>query len=292
MLPWLLCGILFAVILFLILKIRAMQKSMDEICDSVMTHLSGDTNRLVTVSSGDRYVRRLAEQISVQLELLRKQRRQYLNGDRELKETVTSISHDLRTPLTAICGYLDLLEKQENSEAVCRYLSCIENRVEALKSLTEELFRYSVILSTDQELSLEPLSLRAAIEESLAAFYGAFCERGIKPQISLPDAPVMRDLNRAAIARVFGNILGNALKYSDGDLSVTLTENGEVLFSNTASALDNVSVGRLFDRFFSVEAARYSTGLGLSIAKTLTEQMGGTITAEYEDAVLTIRIQF
>lgn len=286
------CAVLAVVVAVLAIKLRAMQKSMDEICESVETHLSTDTNRLVTVSSGDRHVRRLADEISVQLALLRKQRRRYLNGDRELKEAVTNISHDLRTPLTAICGYLDLLEQQEKNEAVTRYLACIGDRVEALKALTEEMFRYSVILSADEEMTLEPISLCGAVEESIAAFYGALCERGIEPAITLPDTPVVRSLNSAALSRVFGNILGNALKYSDGDLTVMLTEDGELSFSNTARSLDAVSVGRLFDRFFSVGAARSSTGLGLSIAKTLVEQMGGVITAEYNAPVLTVRIRF
>ena len=169
------CIILGVAVLVLLIKIYAMQKSMDEICESVKTHLSSDTNRLVTVSTDDRHVRRLAEEISTELSVLRRQRQRYLNGDRELKEAVTNISHDLRTPLTAICGYLDLLERQDKNEAVTRYLACIGDRVEVLKALTEELFRYSVILSTEGEMTLEPISLCGAIEESIAAFYGALC---------------------------------------------------------------------------------------------------------------------
>lgn len=95
-----------------------------------------------------------------------------------------------------------------------------------------------------------------------------------------------------ALRRVFGNILNNAVKYSDGDLQVTLTADGAVTFSNHASGLDQVQTERLFDRFYTVETARGSTGLGLSIAKLLTEEMGGVITATYEDGQLRIRVAF
>lgn len=225
------------------------------------------------------------------LRLLRKQRHKYLNGDQELKEAVTNISHDLRTPLTAICGYMELLQKEEKSENAVRYLSLIENRVDAMKQLTEELFRYSVILSTE-EMALETVHINGVLEESIAAFYGALTSRGIQPQIHMCEGRVERKLNRKALARVFSNILNNALKYSDGDLEIALHHDGEILFFNTASGLNEVQVGKLFDRFFTVEAARNSNGLGLAISKALVEQMGGLICAEWTAAKQYIRIRF
>lgn len=291
MLPWVLCGVLAAAVLVLAVKILLLQKSMDEIREQLGERLSQDTNNLLFLSTRDRHARHLAAELNGQLRLLRKQRRQYQTGDRELKEAVTNISHDLRTPLTAICGYLDLLEQEDKSEAVTRYLAFIENRVQAMKQLTEELFRYSVILSTE-DLEMEEVCLNAALEESLAGFYAALTERGITPTVQMPEERVVRRLNQAALSRVFGNILSNALKYSDGDLDVALLDGGEVIFTNAASRLDEVQVGRLFDRFFSVEAARDSTGLGLAIAKTLVERMGGTIAAGYCAGRLMIRICF
>ena len=136
------------------------------------------------------------------------------------------------------------------------------------------------------------MDLKAALEESLAAFYTALTERGITPNVRLPEEKVIRLLDRAALLRVFSNLLQNAVKYSDGDLNIILTAAGEIEFSNSAAALNNVEVGRLFDRFYTVEAARNSTGLGLAIARTLIEQMHGTISASYEDSILFIHILF
>ena len=106
----------------------------------------------------------------------------------------------------------------------------------------------------------------------------------------MPEEKIVRSLDAAALRRIFDNILSNAVKYSDGVLTVVLTPDGTVTFSNRASALSRVEAARLFDRFYTVETARNSTGLGLSIAKLLTEKMGGTITAEYKNERLYIRI--
>ena len=291
MLPWLICAVLAVAVAVLAIKIRIMQKSMDEICACLAEHLSSDTNRLISVSSGDKYVRRLAGEISRQLAELRRQRLKYIGGDRELKEAVTNISHDLRTPLTAICGYIDLLESEEMTENTKRYLAQIKGRTEALKSLTEELFRYSVVSSVS-EMNYENVNVGKALEEALLSFYGAFGQKNIPPQISLPEDAVVRTLDAAALSRVFENIIGNALKYSDGDFYVTMEKTGVITFSNTSSALSSVDVGKLFDRFFTVDSARKTTGLGLSIAKLLTERMGGAISAEYKESKISIVISF
>ena len=290
-LPLICIGILLLIIFMLLAKVFFLHKSAQEISNSFRDRLVADTNTLIDISSHDPYMRRLAADINTQLRLLRQQRHKYLSGDRELKDAVTNISHDLRTPLTAICGYMDLLQKEETNENVSRYLSLIENRVDAMKQLTEELFRYSVILSA-RELTMEAVCVNGVLEESIAAFYGALTSRGVQPEICITESRVERQLNREALGRIFGNILNNALKYSDGDLSITLRESGEIIFSNTASGLNEVQVGKLFDRFFTVEAARNSNGLGLSISKTLVEQMGGTIQAKLRGSRLYICIHF
>lgn len=284
-------GILLLIIFVLCAKVYFLRRSAEEIADAFQDRLTADTNTLIDISSRDRYMRKLASEINVQLRLLRKERHRYQQGDQELKEAVTNISHDLRTPLTAICGYLDLLEREEKSEAVERYLSQIGNRTEALKSLTKELFRYSVVTST-QDLKLERLDMVRALEESLLSFYGVMQEKGIQPEIQFPEEPIYRELDAGSLNRIFSNIISNALKYSDGDFSVTMANDGSITFSNTAKELNAVTVGRLFDRFYTVDAGRNSTGLGLSIAKLLTERMGGSIEAEYQDTQLHICIFF
>lgn len=246
-----------------------------------------ETNTLLSLPCRDRELRRLASALNQELRALRQERLRYQQGDKELKEAVVNISHDLRTPLTAISGYLQLLQGQDLPPDTRRYLEQIGGRTQAMKRLTEEMFRYSVVVS-EENLAREPVDLRRAVEEALLSFYGALEGRGIEPQVRLPETPVIRQLDPAAVNRVLGNILTNALKYSAGDLEVTLEESGRLTFSNAAPGLDPVAAGRLFDRFYTVEAARNSTGLGLSIAKELTQRMGGSIGAELHGGTLTV----
>ena len=291
MLPWILCCIFAAVTIALTIKIQIMRKSMDEICSCLFDHISQDTNRLITVSSNDKHVRRLASEISKHLSKLRHMRQQYINGDSKLKEAVTNISHDLRTPLTAICGYLELLESEELTENAKRYISHISNRTMVLKTLTDEFFKYSIISSVS-DLNYENVNISRVLEDTLISFYGAFKQKNITPQISIQSSDIVCFTDRSALSRIFENIVSNSVKYSDGDFSVTMTNTAKITFSNTSSELSPVDVGRLFDRFYTVDSAQKSTGLGLSIAKLLTERMGGTISADYNEKTLYITISF
>ena len=187
---------------------------------------------------------------------------------------------------------MQLLEREALPEQAARYLSFIGERVQALRQLTEELFRYSVVLSTADELHIEEVCLNGALEEAVAAFYAALTGRGIVPVIEMPDRRVVRRLDRRALGRIFSNILSNAIKYSGGDLRLALQEDGTLLFENTAASLDEVQVGRLFDRFFSVETAQESTGLGLAIARALAERMGGAASASYHSGKLCVQVSF
>ena len=117
-------------------------------------------------------------------------------------------------------------------------------------------------------------------------------EQGISPEIDIPEEPVMRKLDQGALQRVFANILSNAAKYSEGDLKISLDRNGCITFKNRASHLSEVEAGKLFDRFYTVENAKGSTGLGLSIARLLTEKSGGSITAFWKDGYLVILLCF
>ena len=287
---WVLAAGLALVALGLGIKVALLRHGIKGLRRDLVERRGQDTNTLLSLPCRDRELRRLASALNQELRALRQERLRYQQGDKELKEAVVNISHDLRTPLTAISGYLQLLQGQDLPPDTRRYLEQIGGRTQAMKRLTEELFRYSVVVS-EENLAREPVDLRRAVEEALLSFYGALEGRGIEPQVRLPETPVIRQLDPAAVNRVLGNILTNALKYSAGDLEVTLEESGRLTFSNAAPGLDPVAAGRLFDRFYTVEAARNSTGLGLSIAKELTQRMGGEMGAELHGGTLTVWLE-
>lgn len=286
----------------LIIKLYLLQKGLKEIDSCLEDILSKDTNGQITLSSRSRHIRFLASRLNSQLKQFREKQLKYNSGDKELKEAVTNISHDLRTPLTAINGYLELLEKEvrilESSSAQAgfcpetqthlhemqHYLEVLRNRTGHMRQLTDELFRYSLAMSVPEGFPRQ-ISLNRALEECIISFYDAFLKKGIVPEISMPSIPVIRTLDPAALSRILQNILSNALKYSGGDLEIRLTEDGTVTCANSAPHLNPLLTQQLFDRYFTVETvpspdSGHSTGLGLSIARLLTERLGGRISAQ------------
>lgn len=291
LLPWILVALLGVLLLILAGKVYTLRKSAQQLREGMAQQLERETNTLLSVSSGDREMKALADALNGQLAQLRAERQRYQHGDLELKEAITNISHDLRIPLTAIVGYLALLEGEEKSEAVERYLSQISNRTQVLHQLSEELFAYA-LLTAPQPLHPQRVDLRGLVEEALLSYCGAMEQRGMEPTIQLPEGRVERNLDPTAAGRVLSNLISNALKYSAGDFAVTMTPDGVITFANSAPDLNPVLVQRLFDRFFTVETARHSTGLGLSIAKLLTQQMEGTLEAKYQEGQLVITLSF
>ena len=286
---WVVCVLLAVVCVLLAVKICFMRKSCDEIIEKLDLIMSEDTNAKITVVSGDKQMQRLAAELNRRLRKIRKDQLRYISGDRELKDAITNISHDLRTPLTAIMGYLQLMKEIPKSEKLEQYLEIIKGRAEAMKQLTDELFRYSVVLS-EQDSQPEQTDVNKVLEDSVMSYYGAMSEKGITPTVDICEEKITRFVDPTALARVFANLMNNAIKYSGGDLAITLAQPCVITFSNKAQELSSTQVERLFDRFYTVEAAHKSTGLGLSIARTLVEQMGGTITASLEQDILTITI--
>lgn len=288
---WLVVGALALIIIALFIKIRLLQKSADAVRSAFENRLAEESNALIDLPCRDPSFLALAEAVNAQLRLLREERRRFRHGDLELKDAIASVSHDLRTPLTAMLGYIELLEREDKSETVARYVERVKGRAEALRVLTDELLDYTVGASL-RELKPRDTDLGRALENSLLSFYGAIERRGLEVDVNITETPVVRRLDPEALNRVFSNIIGNAVKYSDGDLSVVMDGGGRIVFSNRADGLDPLTVGKLFDRFYTVSSNRGSTGLGLSIARLLTERMGGSITARLENGRLIIELFF
>ncbi len=288
---YLIIGILLVVIIWLILKLALIKKSIKEISNQTSDILSKDTNNLITISSSDSDVAELTKKLNKELQELRTQKLYYENGNQGLKEQITNISHDMRTPLTAIKGYVELINQTQDVEKQKEYLKIVEKKVNALTVLTEQIFEFSKIVDRNQKIKKEKYCINNILEELLVSYYTILNTKKIIPKIEICDKKIYRNVDINIITRVFDNILSNAIKYSDGDLEVKLEENGKITFSNTAKTLDEVTVKKIFNRYYTVENAKKSTGLGLSIAKQLIEMCNGKISAKYVDGKLIIEIE-
>lgn len=284
--------ICIVIILILSLKLYLMKKAAREIAGEYEKRMWLDTNTLIGISSQDKDMKRLANDINRTLKEVRQAYHRYREGDREMKMAVTNISHDLRTPLTAICGYLSFIKKLDKSEELERYFDIIEDRALYMKKLTEELFEYSVIISSETTVEKEEVWMNRLLEDCIMEHYAVLVEKGITLEADITEEKIVHRVNSTQIERVFSNLISNALKYSDGDLKISMTDKGVITFVNKAKALDKLHTERLFDRFYTVESARNSTGLGLSIARKFVEENGGNIIAEYDNDILSITIVF
>ena len=288
-----LSAVLAVTVIALAVKVVLLKRAFTEIDTQVKDHMDGTNSSAFQLSTADKDARKLANDLNSELQELHAERVFLKDGDKRMKENVTAISHDLRTPLTAINSYVDLLENESDEEKRKEYLERIKDRTSELKDLTGELFKYSVSsdVQYDSQLSEEPLDLQNIIENSLISFYKEFTSKGIVPETDLPSEKVTVVSNRKTLMRIFDNVFSNAAKYGTS-LSVKLTCDGEVTVTNDAPGLTAVQVSKLFDKYYTVSDGSNSTGLGLSIAKELVGSAGGSITAELNGGMLTIRMLF
>jgi signal transduction histidine kinase len=283
--------ILIIILIYLVVKIFFMRNSIKEISISLENILKSDTNILLTVNTSDSNIKNLANTLNTELKNLRKQKLQHENGNQELKRTITNISHDIRTPLTAISGYLDLIKENQKTDKQEEYIKIIERKTNELIILTEQLFVFSKTIDIEPNIKKEKICINELLEESIANFYTILKNKNIIPKIEITEKKIYKIVDKSTITRVFENILSNACKYSSGEFEISLNKEGKIRFSNKASLLDATTVEKIFDRYYTVESAKKSTGLGLSIAKQLVELNGGTITGKFENGKLIIDIK-
>lgn len=279
------------ILIFIIIKIYLIKNSIREIRKNLNKILNSDTNNLLTISSGDKDIIGLTNDLNIELQKLRKLRLQYEYGNQELKKSITNISHDMRTPLTAINGYVELMKESEKNDKQEKYIKIVERKTKDLIELTEQLFDFSKTMDIGMKINKEKCCINEILEETIANYYIIFKEKNIEPQIEITANRTYKIIDRNTIVRVFENILSNIIKYSSGNCKIILNEDGKIIFSNKATSLDATSVKKIFNRYYTVENAKKSTGLGLSIAKQLIELNEGNIVARYEQGYLIIEIE-
>lgn len=248
--------------------------------------INSDTNTEILISSRQREIKYFVKEINKTIKEYKKLRNNYNHNSLKLKQQIINLSHDLRTPITVIIGYLDLLEERgiNNKE-----LEVIKRRINELKDLTEDLFRFVIIEETN--LVKEKLDVVNLLKESVLSFYNNFVKKNLKVSIDIKVDSLYIMANKEALNRVFNNIFSNIIKYADTDL-VIMVENRQVIFKNHTKLIDKVKIGKIFDRFFTVNYKENSTGLGLDIARDIIEKLGYNISADLDNDIFSLIINF
>lgn len=252
-----------------------------------------NTNLMVDSPSKHPHVVRIVNLINEYLRRTNELKQTLIREEIELRNTITNLSHDLRTPITSMVGYIQLLSKEDTlTDKQKEYLAIIESRIQTLRGLVEQLFQYSLVY--EQELpEFKKEDVRLVLEEALLLFYKDFEAKGITLKLELTDEPMIREIDRLSLKRVFMNIIKNALKHGKEEVEITQTDH-QIIFKNKTNGIDHIDIGKLFNRFFTLAKERQteSYGLGLTIAKLLIEKMGYHIAAELEGEYLKLIISF
>lgn len=258
---------------------------------------SGSSARLL-MAAPNRAAEDLIAAVNGLLEARQADEAKFRGREQELRRQIANISHDLRTPLTSILGYLQLLEDFHLSEEERRsYLNVVEGRAKSLQELIASFYDLSRLEGGEFPLSKEPVDLVQTLSGLLASFYNDLTGAGLDVHVDFPERlpPVLGD--PSAIQRIFTNLIRNTLDHGEGRLEIRLfLDRGAVVsaFSNDAQDMAPEDVSRVFDRFFTADKMRTgrNTGLGLAIVKALAEQMGCQPRALLDGGRFTILIRW
>ena len=216
------------------------------------------------------------------------------NNERIFKDTISGISHDIRTSLTSLYGYFQMLQGAADSASQEKYTQIINSRILELQDMTEQLFTFVKLENPSYTLEWEPVNLTQTLCDVMFSFYGDFAQNAVEPSVNIPSEICFINANEAAVKRVLLNLVKNALTHGCGELSVGMTSRGEwmeISVSNPVAEGEMIDVSRVFEKFYKADSSRHksgSTGLGLFIARTLTQRMGGKIYAEVHGDIFTV----
>ncbi|MBS6339990.1 MAG: HAMP domain-containing histidine kinase [Eubacterium limosum] len=253
-------------------------------------------NKRLTLPAPGRPLEALVHEINALMDEKQAVQVESLRREKALRQQIANISHDLRTPLTAILGYTQLLKDPAlPAEDRAEYLAVVEKRSHTLQTLLTGFYDLSRMESGEYPLSLSPVALHPILCELLAAFYEDFMEKGVHLEVDLEDNLPEVAADAGAVTRIFTNLIQNALKHGGQRLEICqyAEENTVVtLFTNEAGGLTEADVASIFDRFFTADRMRtgQNTGLGLAIVKNLAETMGHQVSASLNGSLFSIHV--
>jgi len=281
-------AILLARLIFVKVEIRNIMNQLNDYNDLKL-------HKKIDVRLFDSDIENLAECINRHIDINIRDKAIQKQTEYEIRKSIASVSHDLRTPLTSIIGYLEMIKSGKVTlEKQYEYMDIALKRAYFLKELLNNFFELSIIESPEYNIELDYVNLNNILCEVITAFYDSFVNKEIVPEINLPDEDMIVAANKAASKRVIQNLISNIIEHAQGKVSITLKKDGEfavVITSNTTKNLNVHDVNLLFNRFYKSDPSRsygMNAGLGLAIAKSLMDKMNGLIYGRLDKNILYI----
>lgn len=288
--------ILFAILFFLSITALLLYRRQVRGLSEQLKDLEPGSNQRLTCSVRDRNILSLCRLVNTYIDSQQKLVLQAREAEEELKYTIASVSHDIRTPLTGASGYMQMAEKTEDPDKRKEYCRIVRGRLKDLEQLLDQLFLYTKLTSQEISLQMEPVSLFPLVCEVLTGFYGKFQEQNREPSLDFQEEAIQIQGDSSQLKRVLGNLVSNSLSYGLGTLFIVQKGN-TLTFSNKVKDPGSIDPDQMFVRFYRGDPSRNASksshaGLGLSIARELTQAMGGKIEARLHEDILEIVLTF
>lgn len=284
--------ILIIIIIILFIHLMLTKKEITNIEKQLKNINKNNENDKLTISLINKDIEKLTQSINNTLDLKRQSESNNIKLQCELKKTIANMSHDLRTPLTSIIGYIQFCKLDDVSlDEKKEYLDIAEQRANSLKKLLNDFYELSLIESFDYEMKLEKINISRILQEILLQRYSDFMGRNLEPKIEIQSDSINIIGDKKSLERIIENLLSNSIKYAKDSLNISLFLQADIVelkISNTVNNIECLDVSKIFDRFYMADKNRSGkgTGLGLSIVKSLITKMHGSISVDkYEDLI-------
>lgn len=298
-------AIIVIIMAAVLLKIRAQLRDINDQLDFLYEN---DTNMLIGTDTNLIYLGQFKQRVNRFVEQWHKKRAEAAKKEQMISDTYTNLSHDIRTPLTSLDGYFQLLKDEKDEKLQAHYIGIIQERITSLKDMLEELFMFTKLKNDTFKLEMDKCCVSRLLKQTVFSYYDEWKMRGIEPVVDICDEQIFILANTQALKRVFQNVIKNGLVHGKSDIEINLytIDSGKnagsdrenkvvnIVVSNTIDDPENIDTSQVFERFYKADEARSvtSSGLGLSIAKELVERMGGKINAQIEDNRFCINISY
>ncbi|WP_297712831.1 HAMP domain-containing sensor histidine kinase [Clostridium sp.] len=286
--------VLIAVIIVLVAVIIGYKREFRRINKEITNNLEEYVN--IKTKSVDKDVENLVQNINLIFDSKQKVVAEKKKKEEELRASISNMSHDLRTPLTSIMGYLQMIKSEKTSESDKKeYMDIVEKRTKSLQKLISSFYGLSRIEGNEYNFNYKKVNLSNVLCENIAIFYNDFISNNIEPVIEIQEGIKEIISDEGAITRIFSNLIGNMIKHGENFVKISLKQENDIIiteFTNQATGLTQENVDKLFDRFYTVDNSRSdkNTGLGLYITKVLVEKLGYNIIANLKEDNLVISI--